>query len=91
MMKNVTVKYCISGVPLRGDWGSFSPVTAIYCLELVLRMGGIGALLGGKKFLTIKIQNNFKINVKLKSQYYEKFSDYITVTVWLLYSQNVII
>lgn len=36
MMRNVTVKYCISGVPLRGDWASFSPVT--YCLGWVLRM-----------------------------------------------------
>lgn len=38
MMKNVTVKYCISGVPLRGHWGSFFPLTATYCFELVLRM-----------------------------------------------------
>lgn len=38
-LKNVTVKYCISGEPLRGDWAFFfSPVTATYCLGLVLRL-----------------------------------------------------
>lgn len=80
--KNVTVKYCISEAPLRGDRTSSSPVTATYCLESVLRTEQKKHCSGGNNIVRKKVEifQELNYNTSRNVRYFrEDFGCYINV------------